>query len=331
MKFPNSTILGLFAFSVAALASVTGIKVFTFWSQVLIIWESGDSPLLLIGHPHVYRFLIVYPGFLLEECLPSMGFSLYIAIFFACNIILFRKISLLAIRQEPSLFIYILFSSIHLFMNGRGVIIWTAWLLCVWVIHKISLKKSSPASQIFWVVLSSFLSTVSTGVFIVVIVAFSFLLLANIQSSKRSSINHRLLIFSLGSIFGYIFIEYFVLSIEKNTDFYGGGIPGAFNMLQHGMGAFIIEGNLINAIFFGFFVTSFVLGLAVAIWGYRFSLLDRFMGLTIFGGLFGFTVLTLLFPLLLMKIQKVRQSLKGGRERSDRNSLSKDYQVVSSE
>lgn len=287
----------------AALASVIEIKSFHSWGQVERLWESGVDPFSILLHPHMPRYLIVYPGFLLEDHLPGLGFSIYISIFFALNILLLYKVAMLVIKLQPSLFVYLIFVALHYFMNGRGVIVWTAWLICIWVCHKISIRNLHPSSQIGWIAISCLLATVSTGVFIVTVLAFSFFILRRFQLKRYISITRCLIISPVGGLLGFILINYFFISAEKNLEYYGGGIDGIFNMLTHGAGIIFFDANDMEAANYILILLCLFMIIITFIFTRHFSLLDYFVILSIVGGLFGFTVLTMLLPPLLLRIQ----------------------------
>lgn len=308
MRFPQSTSVALLTFLIATLASILELKLFVSWNQVLGLWEREINPLSIIGHAHMPRYAIAYPGFLLNEYLPVIGFSLYICIFVAINFMLLRAIALLAIFRLPSLVAYIMFAVIHIAMNGRGVIAWTAWLLCIWVCTKIHNKIAHPLSQLVWVAIGCFLATVSTGVFIVVISTFLFFILEHLYSSPRGLIFSRSILFiCLVAPLGFLTQEYFLLAIEKNISYYGGGIVGVYNMLEHGIGAVFIEITPLNFLFvpplvFGAFVFAYK-----AILGSKFSLLARLTLIPVVGGLFGYTVLALAIAPLLLQLDRWRR------------------------
>lgn len=316
MKVASTINFALIAFSFAALATVSEIKVFESWSQVSILWTSEINPMQIVGHPHMPRYLIAYPGFLLEDHLPGIGFSLYISVFFALNFVFFREVALLAIQGRPSISVYLCFAAIHFGMNGRGVIVWTAWLMCIWVCHKIIMRTSHPANHIFWIAISCFLATVSTGVFIIVTIALSLIALRGLSFMKKMSPTRWLILLVMAVPLGYKLLGYFIMAIEKNIDFYGGGIEGVFNMFEHGLGIifFEIDQSLSLIIFFMIFSAGFIMVLLVG--RKRFLLLDRFAVLSILGGFFGFTVLSMTLPLLLLKIQKTFGFLKKVRLKS---------------
>jgi hypothetical protein len=316
MRVVSTIKMALIVFSFAAIATVSGLKVFESWSQVSTLWESEINPMQIIGHPHMPRYLVAYPGFLLEELLPSVGFSLYIAVFVALNFVLLRAVAMLAIHRRPSLATYLGFAAIHFTMNGRGAIAWAAWLFCIWICYQISAKITRPVNQLGWIAISCWFAAVSTGVFIVVTLAFSFVILEYLRSAERISLIRRVLALSIAAPLCYVLLEYFLIAFEKNIDFYGGGTQGAFNMLQHGLGSILFEINLLYLIILWFIACCAVLVVCAAILGRRFSLLERLIVLPLVGGLFGITVLTLVIPVLLLQIQGRHQSLQRGRSQS---------------
>lgn len=316
MSVKSYFILALIVFSAAALASASGMKVFNSWDQVSMLWEGDINPLLLIGHPHLPRYLVAYPGFLLDELLPGIGFSLYIAVFVAINFVLLRAVALLAIQRKPSITTYLGFAVIYLAMNGRGCIAWTSWLLCIWVCHKISMNIDRAASQLGWIALSCLLAAVSTGVFIVVVVTFLFFILGHHRPAKQVSLTRKVLILCVAVPLGNAVLEYFLIAVEKNIEFYGGGMSGVINMLEHGLGVVFVEINLLSLVLLWFVAFGAVVVAFMAISGRRFCPLDRLILLPVLGGLFGFTVLTLVIPPLLLRLQGRRRLSSDGRNRS---------------
>ncbi|MDG1463047.1 MAG: hypothetical protein P8R04_05695, partial [Gammaproteobacteria bacterium] len=100
--------------------SLSELKVFQAWSQVTYLWNSGHPLLHFIGSFHFPRYLVAHPGLMLEEIFPGIGFSIYVSIFVTLNMLLFRRIHMVLVGYPPSIFVYIIFMLIHLFMNGRG-------------------------------------------------------------------------------------------------------------------------------------------------------------------------------------------------------------------
>jgi hypothetical protein len=303
MRVLSTIKIALIAFSFATFATVSELKVFEFWSQVSTFWESEINPMEIIGHPHMPRYLVTYPGFIMEELLPSIGFSLYIAVFFAFNVVLLREVTLLTIQRRPSIGIYLCFAAIHLAMNGRGVIAWTAWLICIWICHKISMKLFHGGTQIIWIGICCLLASVSTGVFIVIALALTFVVLSQLQFTKNISLIRLFFVLILMMPVGYVVLQYFFIAIKKNLDFFGGGFEAIFIMLEHGLGVILNEINILSILII--FLIAIV-ALFTILTKPNFSLVEKLMLLAISAGLFGILMLTLAIPLILIKMQRIK-------------------------
>lgn len=296
-----------FIFSLSLLIlNISSLKVFYAWEQVSTLWNGNINPLSLFGHPHFPRYILAYPGFLLQELLPINGFSIYISVFFAINVLLLTKVSLLINHRRPSIFIFTIFIATHMAMNGRGVIAWTSWLICLWVCLKLKKKIARPFTEMGWITLSCWFAAVSTGVFILVITTFIIYLSKNIKLGEiaKSEGKVRTIFFVLP--ISYVFLHYFIVAIEKNLDFYGGGVGAVFNMLQHGLGIVLINLtpiNLLLIITMGF-LSVFIVALVTL--GRSMTDHELFIVLPLMGGFFGYTVLTLIIPSLFLRISALR-------------------------
>ena len=305
----------LLAIAAASLATLSGAKVFDAWEQVIVLWDAELGPLALVGHPHMLRYMVAYPGFLMEESFPGIGFSLYVGIFFGFNVLLLRLISQLGAARSPSLVVYMLFIGAHLTMNGRGAIAWTGWLLCVWVCLKVAAGIARPGSQIGWVALSCALAAVSTGVYIVSVVAFGVFMVAHWRATRRSNWFRRLLAFAIAVPLVYALLDYFIVAIEKNVEFYGGGIEGVFNMLEHGVGVVLVDSGPMAIVLLGIVALVGMVLSMLTVYGRPLTPLERLIGLAVAGGLFGFTVLTLAIPPILVR-SLVKSRRGSGRTRA---------------
>lgn len=295
-----------------ALLSMLHIKTFEAWDQVTDLWDSGVSPLLLavIGHPHFFRFLTAYPGFLLEGILPTVGFSLYISVYFAANVALWRHLTLLLAGRAPSAAGWLVFLAAHLFMNGRGVIAWTGWLICVLVCVRLIRGDTGGVKPLLLVALSCWLAAVSTGVFIVVVMALLFFYL-QFRRRARVHIARKIVIFAVTVPLLFYVGEYLILAIKKNIDFFGGGIDGVIHMLAHGLGRVLFGSDILAVCLIA--LAAFLLLFLVMFVRMRkrsFTPLEQLLGYAIFGGLFGLTVLTLAVPIFLI-YQQVRRAARG--------------------
>lgn len=294
--------LWLGALGCALLLTFTELKVFSPWDQVVSLWENDVSPVLIVGHPHFFRYLAAYPGFLAEELWPDVGFSAFVALFFATNIVLFEKLCGRMRFRTPSFISWTLFICVHLFMNGRGVIAWTAWLLClnVCVARAVGMEKEGAAA--FKTAMALFLAAASTGVFVVV--ALSFLIFAfregRVGIRPRSRLQY--VLYAVIGVPVLIFAGgYFWVSIEKNINYFGGGLTGLVNMLQHGAGRVFLESSVaLVALILS--MPVFLLGGFLMLTGRRWGTEKTLFAVVAAGGLFGFTVLTLALPLVALQL-----------------------------
>jgi hypothetical protein len=292
----------LMAFAAAALLSFVGLKRFEPWDQVLELWEGNVSPLLLgvTGHPHFFRYLTAYPGFLWEDAYPDIGFSLYISLFFAFNVVLWRGLSLLATGRAPTFLAWCGFFATHFFMNGRGVIAWTSWLLCLSLCMRLTRGPVGGMRPLLLVALSCWLAAVSTGVFIVVVASFVLFYLQYRQRTRMKPLRKAILLAVAAPVMFYVG-QYLLLAIMKNVEFFGGGLEGVYHMLAHGLGRVLFGNELLAVVLVAAAAFSLLfLAIFVRMRNRPFTPVEKLMGLACAGGLFGLTVLTLAVPLALL-------------------------------
>jgi hypothetical protein len=283
------------------------LKKFSSWDQVNLLWESEANILLLLlsGHPHGPRFIISYPGFFLEQKMPALGFSLYILLFCLINFYLFKKILNIFLQKNETLISSVVFTSAHLLMNGRGVIAWTAWLLCIWVCFSITFRNNSIIKKTILGALSCCLATVSTGVFILVVIAYTFFV-GRIFWGGGFGVKN--LIIGVPPIFliASFAVDYFVVAVDKNIEFYGGGFGGVLNMLEHGMGTVFTNVSILILFAAIIIVACVLVSLYYLIFGRRTCVIEKLGSLCFMCGLFGYTVLTLIIPVILINSHKIK-------------------------
>ena len=302
MKFrcSASIVYLLLAFTLMCLANQLNLKVFVAWSQVQDLWESGFN--FSINHPHFYRFLVVYPGFLLESIFPLKGFAWYVSGFFAINVILFRRLSNLVLGKKLGPLMITVFICFHLMMNGRGVIGWTGWLMAACIC-----LDAVPSSRIFhriiWIFTSAFLASVSSGVFAITVASLFYFLTRRYMYFRFKLRKVWIATILSTSIPIYFIVHYLKLSIGKNLAFYGGGLTGAIRMLKHGIGNLFIANELIFIAFISFITVLLSLFLITKAWRFMTSL-DILICFPLLGGFFGITVLTLAIPLILLRLRR---------------------------
>lgn len=288
----NSFCIGLFLIT-------TKIKAFAPWEQITIWWEGGYSPLLLLGHPHFYRFLITYPGLLLEDILPNFGFSFYSLIQILVFIILWRNLSIKLAKHPPKIFHWLLILLAFAFMSGRGVSAWLGWIISIFVSHEaIFNKKFNYFVWLIPIIFAMLFSSVSTGVFVVASVVLFFSLFYRLINSTQK-IDFSNYIFMPLMIYPiYLIGDYFLLAIQKNINFFGGGISGLWNMLQHGLGFLFTDLSITNLLILLFSILIFLLYLSLG--KFKLDFVSLIKVAPILGGFFGFTTLTLVLPVLFL-------------------------------
>lgn len=302
----TDTLLGLAVFSAFCLMAVTGTKVFEPWSQVTQLWNSGWSLMHLIDHFHFERYLAAYPGLFLEEIYPGTGFSLYIACFVALNTLIFRRVHKGFTGYPPGWFAYVVFLLSHLAMNGRGPIGWLGWLLCLYL-HARFINPDRTGSFLtftnsFLLFLTLLFSSVSSGVFIVVFMANTLLVVRILRASRR--VQRLTLMRIISSAFALVIMGYgiyravlYLLDAILKIYLFFGSYTGA---IIHGLG---IVTERFDAGIVSLLVLIMVIG-AVWLWT---SLKDHvapvlwfLFACSMVGGGFGFTALTLNIPLFLI-------------------------------
>ncbi|MCP6700049.1 hypothetical protein [Pseudomonas donghuensis] len=288
--------------------ALTGVKTFAAWPQVMELWGQHATPAMLTGHPHLFRYLVAYPGLWLEGNYPGLGFTLYASVFVLLNASLWSGILRKVNLSSPAVITWFIFFAAHFFMNGRGVIAWTAWLLCVSLCLDLSRIATPIRLPVLRGALACFLATVSTGIFIVVLVAITLFLISRWRAGGirvRRWKGLFFLVLLMPCI--YVFASYFIVAVEKNLDFYGGGIQGVLNMLEHGFGrVFFSAGGL--GIILALLALPVGMVVAVAImFGAPIRPTRKLLIIAVGGGLFGFTVLTLAIPLVLCELDGAKR------------------------
>lgn len=194
----------------------------------------------------------------------------------------------------------------HASMNGRGVIAWNAWLICMHLCFDMSDVKSK-FNLLFRILIACFLATVSTGVFVVVVVSiFLFLFKTFYENKLNLNLKENLLNFLLFSPLFILVIGYFIVAVNVNINFYGGGFDGVFGVFRHGMGKiFYLLGEKVAVVAIILFLIFFPLFI---IFNKRliFQKINILQITAIIGGVFGFTVLTLAIPVFLSRLCKIR-------------------------
>lgn len=304
--------LGLLVFFAIATLPVSGVKVYEPWSQVSALWDSGQTLRSLSAHFHFERFLASYPGLVLEEVLPGMGFGLYVALIAAINTVLFRSIYLGLTGRRPSLLIYLIFLAAHLAMNGRGALGWCGWLLCVHL-HTIATVKLFTPRNTGQMALSALLASVSSGVFAVTLAGISWLIFTRIRPNFRIRYSEILpTIFSLSAlvVVSIVAVRYLTDALTKIYLFFG----SYSEIVYHGVGIIVSRIDPLVAILA---TVALVMALGIIAPAFRGRVRREVwppLIIACVGGAFGFTTLTLSIPILLIVIGSILPRLNFARQ-----------------
>jgi hypothetical protein len=313
---PSALKIGLLTLLGVTFFTLIGLKNFEAWSQVLDLWASDEPLFLLAGHPHFFRYLLMYPGLSWEHHAPGLGFSTYVAMFVAFNAVLWQKLSYLCMRCTPPVGAWVIFIAIHFFMNGRGVMAWSAWLLCSCVCLHMQRGELGSWARLWRMTGACLLATVSTGVFVLVAITLLYFYATRANKNRRRSGLKKTVLFGLVTPVLIIIFDYFLVAIDKNLEFYGGGFEGAFNMLNHGLGV-IFAGSFIGTMLLIALAPPALMAMAFfAIYGKDLLPLKKLILFAVGGGLFGFTVLTLIIPLLILQLSMRKNRRHIGRQRT---------------
>lgn len=285
-----------------------GVLNFTLWSQVIYLWESGANVSSLVFHPHGMRYILMLPYFIASEWL-CINYNWL----FSCTVpflILFSSLFIvksfesinngLSENDNKIIFFIVCFllMVISLFMNGRILFSIVGASLLTNILVK--WENTNFAKSFFSVLGAFFLSSVSSGTFIVAVASFCIFLISMIFRSYRRRMKN-LLFFIVILLIGFIGYPLFEALMMKNIDFFGGGIEGIFNMLGHGIGAVLIN---IGSEIIILFMVNIVLLLIVVIFLLPYLnkiLIPLFLiGVSLCAGMFGISTMMMSIPPILV-------------------------------
>lgn len=300
----------------------SGLIGFDIWSQVEDLWNQGVPLWDMYSHPHGLRFALILPVFMASDYLnldPEWLFSVLIS-----SIIVFISISVestIAIltdiekkkRGKVIVFVTIFYMFLSLFMNGRIVFSMLGGALLLKVI--ISLQQGNVG---FWttsvkILFALLLTSVSSGTFIVANLFFYgclfYFVFRQILKMKLSKKNLGITIVFGGLLF--LALPLFLILINKNLDFFGGGLDGFIHMMDHGIGMFfkgdfIIQ--IIIAAFFFLFIFSSLLFFAILSKKVRIPIF--FIAAGSFGALFGISTTFVALPSLIVFLVLILNDFK---------------------
>ncbi len=291
---------------VYTLSCLTGVVSFELWSQVIVIWEKEYDNIIniiMMNHPHLLRFLLVLPVFLLSNILSvdyNYIFSVFVPVLVILSVLNINKVVIDFDEQYRDFEKYILFvstfifvASISLFMNGRMLFAIAGGSILLYITHFWDrLKFSSVVTGSF---VGLFISSVSSGVFTGYVVSFIAVSIFNLLV-VRSRKNKALFLFSI--LYFVVVAPFLWKYFFKNIEFYGGGVEGFIEMLNHGFGFILLldaEYFILPALFL---VLSIVFFATVITRFDKLRVVFLLLLVAISGGVFGYSTMVIGFSSL---------------------------------
>lgn len=278
------------------------IHEFSLWSQVKILWDAKYPLTDLLIHPHGLRYFLVFPIFKLAEIINVDVDSLFSIIsIFIIALYSLVIVNTVHIFQKPSLlsliFAFVLIFFVFININGRGVLSFLGSSIFIYAAY-----RDAKAGQFYLLSFCAFiLSSVSSGTLSVFLVWFTIFWCLFRQKSGFEKIIGGFVVIS----FFYFIFDFILLFVNKNIDYFGGGLTGVVNMLSHGMGAiFFLDYQVVVLILLNFIALSLVMLLLSFLLGLQRLkrkgwLTVFFLSSGMFIGLFGLTTALYVLPLIM--------------------------------
>lgn len=283
-----------------------GYLSFSLWEQVTYLWESELKFEDMILHPHVLRYLLVYPFFTISEYMGIDYDSMFMVVVPILVLVLLELIvksaayfTGLKVTVVEYVFLSILLILMSSFMNGRMLFSLVGFALILygmlyWKNNQYYLRVKTACVLLF--LSGLFLMSVSSGTFMVGLVAVSMFLLMNVFRSNSWITKVG---FSITLLMAFVLIYPMVeVLVMKNIDYYGGVIP----MLNHGVGRIflIIEMELLVLLVLSVIVFLLIQFFLIKFYKH-FKVLVYLLSVPLVIGLFGNSTLSMaLIPLLVL-------------------------------
>lgn len=300
---------------------VFGYKQFLIWDQITDAFVginslSDISSIFADFNSHTLRLTLIFPLLILANAINvDQQFFFSLLVFFLLHCIVLNCNTILntfSIRKSYSLFLYLLFVCVSLFMNGRIMFAFYGITLILLAFRSI-INSESTLKTLSLLPLGLWFTSVSTGSFSVAMVAILSFFLITYHTHKR----HKKSLLRFGLLLSSIFLPFIIplmqINIQKNLDYYDGSF---MKMLNHGMGIFLKKLSVLifligGLILFLPFITYFFMKSIEKIRN------DEFFCMTypviiggILIGLFGFSSLITCLPAVFLILTRWFESIK---------------------
>lgn len=302
MKLNVFCALRLCALAVLMLSVYFGVLQFELWGQVTSLKGTAVFDIDPTA-AHFLRYLVVYPIFWVAD-LSGLAYDLvfsYVAVVlvFATSALIGFVASLIARRRDLyhrlAFLGLVCMCIVSMFMNGRILFAMLGYAYICANFIRWEYGESGLMGTLVRNLAGHYLTTVSSGTFLVGVLFVLGWLAIKVNRDKPVAV------YVLFAGFLSAASPLIWLYLMKNINFYGGGVGGLFNMLNHGAG-FVLHK-------FGTFVAVEVVVVVIAVASVFVWFFGRLVGgirllyvgiaAACFGGLFGFSTLMVGLPLVI--------------------------------
>ncbi|WGV15410.1 hypothetical protein [Fuscovulum ytuae] len=243
-----STLLVVAAILPLLLSVMLGLKTFEIWSQITYMWEADANPLVELAqiNPHSLRYMLLYLVLVTAEFMGWHHDTLFsyilvgLCFFTVRNLV--RTVAITANTDHVSYLVQIGCAAIVVIlfylMNGRIGFAFLGYSILLLIVARHYYQRRFDAFSAVSALVGLGLSSVSSGTLISAVLCLVIALYFEvIRSFQRVSLT-RTALFALLSclVLGVLFFRFFLVGINKNIAFYGGGGDGFLRMLEHGAG-----------------------------------------------------------------------------------------------
>jgi len=227
----------------------TGVVAFTMWSQIIDLIKGGATltSIDFTTQAHALRFTLMWPVIQFSALTGAeldWVFSWVVAAVVLLTAHLVDRTRGLVVDEvwrwhAGRAVSFGVFVGLSLFMNGRLSFAFLGMALLLYVLMRRGLGRASNLRTVVWFPLVLWLTSVSSGTFTVALgtmMVWAVTLLFTRYPSVRLRDAVLLAPLAAGAL---ALSPVMLLYIRKNVDYYGGGIEGFFNMLNHGPGMVI--------------------------------------------------------------------------------------------
>lgn len=240
---------------VMATLVLIGIKDFTIWEQVVYYWRLDVSLFALLGSAssHALRYAIVYPVFVVSDWLGvhyNLIFSYAMIAGFTFTLFLVASSAERVTGQRrlgnlPALVMALPIFALFMAMNGRGGVAFLGYALVLKVLldmhYTHRFRLGTAAGLTMGVLLCSVSSGTFTSAILAILVAVGYEVVDYLARRNWRYVSKAMLVLLIATAVLLVAMSGFIAAgVVKNLQYYGGGLEGAVNMLNHGPGRVIM-------------------------------------------------------------------------------------------